>query len=284
MSTVELLEISKRYRATHALDRVSADIAPGVTGLLGPNGAGKTTLLKIVATVLSQDGGSLRVFGLDPSRAAERRDIRRRLGYLPQDPGMYLGFSGFDLVDYVAVLKEHTERRARHDEVRRVLELVGMTTDMHKKIRRLSGGMRRRVALATALLGRPELLVLDEPAAGLDPDQQLRFREAMSTVAREHTVLISTHQTQDVAALCRTVIVIANGRVRYDGSPGGLAEVASGRVWLDDHPHPGAVRAWITADGGYRNIGDPPANATIATPTIEDGYLLLARELEAVQS
>src|SRR5207244_5468896 len=138
-------------------------------GVVGPNGAGKTTLLRIIATVLAPDGGDVVVFGNDPADADGRLAIRRRLGFLPQEPGFHRGFSVFDFVDYVAILKEWADRRARHDEVRRVLSLVGVESVMHKKIRQLSGGMRRRVGIAQAMLGSPDLLVLDEPTAGLDP-------------------------------------------------------------------------------------------------------------------
>ena len=151
-------------------------------GLLGPNGAGKTTLLRMIATVLAPDAGDLRLLGLDPANADERLEIRRRLGYLPQSPGLYPGFTPFDLVDYVAVLKEHTDRAWRREETRRVLESVGLQDVMHKKIRALSGGMKQRVALAAAMIGGPDLLVLDEPATGLDPDQRLQLRSLLSAV------------------------------------------------------------------------------------------------------
>ena len=174
-ATVELAAVAKRYGGTRALDGIDL-AAAGITGLLGPNGAGKTTLLRIAATVLAPDAGRVRLLGLDPAQAGERVEIRRRLGYLPQEPGYHRGFTTFEFVDYIAILKELTDRRARHAEVRRVLAEVGLDAVARRKIRALSGGMRRRVALAQALLGRPDLLVLDEPTAGLDPEQRLRFR------------------------------------------------------------------------------------------------------------
>jgi len=253
---------------------VSLTAGPGILGLLGPNGAGKTTMLRIAATVLAPSDGKIRLLGLDPSDPEPRVEIRRRLGYLPQDPGFHLSFSAFDFVDYVAILKGMTDRKGRHDEVRRVLVAVDLKAVMHQKIKSLSGGMRRRVGFAQALLGDPDLLVLDEPTAGLDPEQRLRFRELVSGAAGR-TVLLSTHQTEDVAALCPRVIVLLEGRVRFDGSPAELAGVASNRVWLDDHRHPDALLSWQTGTGECRNIGDPPGGAGIVDPTIEDGYLLL---------
>ena len=273
--SIALSGIRKSFLATRALDGVTVDAHAGITGLLGPNGAGKTTLLRIVATILAPDSGEVRLLGRDPRRPRERLAIRRRLGYMPQEPGFHRNFTAFEFVDYVAILKEMTDRRARHSEVRRVLQLVGMETSANKKIRALSGGMRRRVALAQALLGDPELLVLDEPTAGLDPEQRLRFRETVSSLGEDRTVLLSTHQTEDVAALCRHLVVMDHGVVVLDGTPADLSAVARGKVWLAGSREPGARLSWRTGEGRFRNIGEAPPGAELVEPTIEDGYLLL---------
>jgi ABC-2 type transport system ATP-binding protein len=228
-----------------------------------------------VATVLAADAGRLTILGHDPTDQRGRLEIRRRLGYLPQEPGFYPNLSAFDFVDYVAVLKEITDRRQRRAEVRRVLDLVDLGDIAHRRIKGLSGGMRRRVAIAQALLGRPELLVLDEPTAGLDPEQRLRFREVVSRIAEEHTVLLSTHQTEDVAALCHRVIVVDGGRIHFDGTPAALAEQARGRVWSADRADPRAQLSWRTGTGEHRLIGEPPPGAALVAPGIEDAYLLL---------
>jgi ABC-2 type transport system ATP-binding protein len=275
-TAVSVQGVSKRFGSTVALAGVDLALGPGVTGLLGPNGAGKTTLLRIVATVLAPDVGRVAVLGHDPGIADGRLAIRRQLGYLPQEPGYHQNFSAFDFVDYVAILKEWADRRSRHDEVRRVLSLVGLEPVMHKKIRRLSGGMRRRVGIAQAMLGSPELLVLDEPTAGLDPEQRLRFRELLTSEARRATVLLSTHQTDDVAALCQRVVVLLSGAVRFEGTPAQLARLAAGRVWMAPERDPRAILAWVTSDGDVRHVGDPPPGADLVAPTVEDGYLLLA--------
>jgi len=272
--TVETAGLRKAYRSTTALDGVDLRVGPGITGLLGPNGAGKTTLLRILATVLAPDGGTVRLLGRDPADADDRLAVRRRLGYLPQEPGLHPNFTAFEFVDYVAILKEMTDRRARHGEVRRVLELVGLGDQAKRKIKALSGGMRRRVALAQALLGEPDLLLLDEPTAGLDPEQRLRFREFVST-SPDQTVVLSTHQTEDVAALCNAVVVLDQGRVRFSGTARELSELARGRVWLAEARDPAASLSWRTGDGGHRHIGDAPADARLVEPTLEDGYLLL---------
>ena len=268
-------DVSKSFLRTKALQGASFTLTGGVIGLLGPNGAGKTTLLRILATVMAADSGSVRVLGFDPSRADERLELRRRLGYLPQDPGFQRGFTAFEFVDYVAILKEWTDRRARHDEVRRVLSIVDLTTESGRRVRSLSGGMRRRVALAAAIIGDPQILILDEPTVGLDPEQRLRFRDLLSRAGEGRTVLLSTHQTEDVAAMCGEVVVLHEGAVRFQGSPAELAALAEGRVWLADERDPAARLAWRTGDGQHRNLGDPPPGVATLAPALEDGYLLL---------
>jgi ABC-2 type transport system ATP-binding protein len=275
---IDATALTKTFGASRAVDEVTVSTGRGVIGLLGPNGAGKTTLLRMAATVLAPDTGELRLLGLDPGRGGERVQIRRRLGYLPQNPGLYPGFTAYDLVDYVAVLKEHTDRAARQREVRRVLEVVELHDVMHKKIRTLSGGMRQRVALAAALLGDPDLLVLDEPANGLDPDQRLRLRSVLSQAP---TVLMSTHNISEVSALCQRVFVMFSGRIRFAGTPAELAGLALGRVWEDERQDPAAIRSWLTSTGTYRHLGDPPSGAQQVDPTLDDGYLLLARREHA---
>ncbi len=278
---VEVEAVHKAFGRTRALAGVSCNAGAGIFGLLGPNGAGKTTLLRVLATVLAPDDGAVRLLGLDPSRPEDRLAIRRRLGYLPQEPGFHRSFSAFEFVDYVAILKEMTARRARHDEVRRVLALVGLEDVSGRKIKHLSGGMRRRVGLAQALLGDPDLVVLDEPTAGLDPEQRLRFRELVSGLGELRCVVLSTHQTEDVAALCQQVMVIDRGVARFDGTPRQLTAAARGQVWLADRRDPSARVSWRTAEGRQRNIGDAPAGADLVEPTLEDAYLLLVGDRAA---
>ena len=225
--------------------------------------------------MLPADRGEVRLLGHDPTTPDGRLAVRRRLGYLPQEPGFHRSFTAFEFVDYVAILKEWGDRHSRHDEVRRVLSLLGLEPVMGIAIKKLSGGMRRRVAIAQSLLGDPDLLILDEPTAGLDPEQRLRFRELLSAVAAHATVLLSTHQTDDVAALCNRVVVLLGGEVHFIGTPPELAALADGRVWMDAERDPSAQLAWITGEGMVRHIGAPPAGAQLVAPTVEDGYLTL---------
>ncbi|GGT17282.1 ABC transporter ATP-binding protein [Nonomuraea spiralis] len=275
---IQIKKLTKTYGAKRALDDLDLTLGTGVTGLLGPNGAGKTTLLRCLATTLAPDGGAVDAFGLDPADRAQRTALRRRLGYLPQNPGSYPHFTAFDLVDYVAILKELTDRKHRHAEVRRVLAEVDLTDQARTKVRKLSGGMRQRLALAQALLGEPDVLILDEPTVGLDPEQRMAFRALVSRLGQSRTVVLSTHQTEDVAALCERVVVMRGGRAVFDGTPRELAAVADGRVWLSDGPPATSKLFWRTADGRYRTLGPRPPAADATPPGVEDGYLMLLGE------
>ncbi|HXW47262.1 MAG TPA: ATP-binding cassette domain-containing protein [Streptosporangiaceae bacterium] len=274
---VRVEELTRRYGRTVALDNVSLRLDRGIVGLLGPNGAGKTTLLSILATVASPDSGALSVFGYDPADAAQRLEIRRRLGYLPQDLGYHRHFTVAAFLDYVAILKEITSARVRHAEIARVLDAVDLRAHARSRIRTLSGGMRRRLGLAQALLGGPDLLILDEPVSGLDPEQRLRFRELLSQLPGDPMVLLATHQVEDVTAVCSAVVVLLAGRVRFRGTPAELAALAAGRVWLAPDRDAAAGLSWRAGDGRWRHIGaTPPAGAEIVAPTAEDGYLVLS--------
>ncbi len=276
MNTIEFSGIEKHYGAVAALDGINLTVGAGITGLLGPNGAGKTTLMKVVATVLAPDAGHVSLLGGDPGQPHERMEIRRRLGYMPQEPGFYRNFTVFDFVEYVAILKQMTDREQRYAEVTRVLDIVELGDQSRRKVKALSGGMRRRLALAQALLNNPDLVVLDEPTAGLDPGQRLRFRQVVSQLPNEPIVLLSTHQTEDIVALCERVIVLAEGRIRFDGAPSSLTASAKGRAWIDPEQDGRAMLSWRMGDGRFRHIGDPPPGAVLAEPTIDDAYLLVA--------
>ncbi len=274
--TVQLQGAGKSYRGATALAGIDLNLYPGVVGLRGPNGAGKTTLLRMLATVLGADRGSVRILGRDPAVGSQRTDIRRRLGYLPQELGYPRGFTAYGFIDYMAVLKEWDEPGPRRAEVQRVLGQVGLSDRATKRIRALSGGQRRRVGLAQALLGSPELLVLDEPTNGLDPEQRVSLRQVLAEVGRAATVVVATHQTEDVEALCERVVVLDAGAVLFDGPVRELVATAVDRVWLSDEADPRARTSWRTGTGRYRNLGDSaPPDAPSVEPSLEDAYLLL---------
>ena len=275
MNEVNLRGVSKRFGRAAALTGVDLTLGTGITGFLGPNGAGKTTLLRLVATALAPSDGELVVLGHDPATRAGRQEIRRTLGYLPQEVGFPHGFTTFGFVDYIAILKEWNDRSARHAEVRRVLDLLGLGDVAAKRIHALSGGQRRRAAIAQAMLGNPKLLVLDEPTVGLDPEQRAGLRDVLSQLGRTATVILSTHQTDDVAALCEQVFVLDKGRVHFSGLVSELVGSARGRVWQADERDPAARHGWRTGSGRWRHVGEPPVGADPVEPTLEDAYLLL---------
>lgn len=216
------------------------------------------------------------MLGAPINSASQLRCARQRLGYLPQKPGFYPHYRVAEFLNYCAILKFHHDRRVREVLVATALEHVDLTGQSKRRIRTLSGGMRQRLGLACALLGDPDIVLLDEPTVGLDPEQRIRFREIMASTARTKTVLLSTHQTDDVADLCRRVIVVNSGRIAFTGTPEELASRAQGRVWLGD---PGVGReviaAWTLGDGTGRSIGIPPDGARLVAPTIDDGYLVV---------
>ena len=280
MASVELRNVTHRYGSAVAVDDVRLTLPVGITGLLGPNGAGKTTLLRILATVQAPTSGSVRLLGADPADDAARTSIRRRLGYVPQELGFPPGFTAFGFLEYVAVLKEWTDPADRRAEVRRVLELVDLSGVSTTKVRRLSGGMRRRLGLAQALIGTPELLLLDEPTTGLDPGQRSAFRRLVLEHGRRATVLLSTHQTEDVAAVCEHLMVMDRGAIRFHGSVPDFVATARGHVWLADKVDDSAFVHQRIATGRFRHVGAPPARAELTDPQVEDAYLLLQRRTD----
>ena len=257
------------------LAAVDLSAGDGSTAILGPNGSGKTTLLRCLATVMNPDVGYVTIDGLDPRQEHERIEARRRLGYLPQHVGLVEGSRAFDTVEYLAVLKGMSADRPRRTAVFEALDRVGLSGAAGERVQYLSGGMQRRLGLAQALLGSPPLLVLDEPTAGLDPDERLRFRDILTSLRGSATVVVATHLI-DEAANCDEIVVLVDGRTAFRGSPRQLAARADGRTWVSHElPPPGVRASWRQSDGSYRCLGAPPPGTATTPPTVEDGYLLV---------
>ncbi len=277
---VAVTGVVRRFDGRGGIDGAHLRARGGVVSVLGPNGAGKTTLLRCLATVLVPSDGSVTVDGLDVRRPAERTEIRRRLGYLPQEPGLCGSSRVFDIVDYHAVLRGLEPERRRRVAVVEALEAVGLRHRMADRVTSLSGGMRRRVALAQALVGSPSLLVLDEPTAALDPDQRHIVRHLVTERAAATTVVLGTHLVDEAAAISDAVVVMDAGRVVAAGSPSELAARARGRVWVQAHRPTRPVRAsWRQPDGYWRCVDPAPGSAEqpswLVEPTLDDAYLLL---------
>jgi ABC-2 type transport system ATP-binding protein len=214
----------RRGKARVALAGISADLHTGVHGLLGPNGAGKTTLMRVLATVLPATSGNVTLLGHDVRQQADRRAIRRRLGYLPQAFGSYPRFTVREFVEYFAWLKEIPSAQAPA-AVDRAIERVGLADRAGSRMKSLSGGMLRRAGLAQAIVNEPELLLLDEPTAGLDPEQRVTFRHLLREIGTHTTVLISTHIVEDIASVCHQILLISDGRIVLRGHPSDLEKL-----------------------------------------------------------
>ncbi len=281
--------VTKTYgRGILALNGVDLEIPTGMFGLLGPNGAGKTTLMRILAGILHPSGGMVRIDGRAIHTEADRAAVKRVLGYLPQELGLYPDLSAREFLDYVALLKGLDDAATRNRRVGELLETVALTEVAERKLKTFSGGMKRRVGIAQALLNDPRLLIVDEPTAGLDPEERIRFRNLLAEAAGDRTVLLSTHIVEDVAQTCRDMAVLSQGLVVFRGTVSELIEHAQGHVWnltsAASGPRPDGdftiVSMLQTRDNTHYHIVGTPVSGTgvmPAEPTLEDGYVWLMR-------
>jgi ABC-2 type transport system ATP-binding protein len=222
--------LSKRYpNGTQALDGVSLSISQGMFGLLGPNGAGKSTLMRTLATLQEADSGRARLDDIDVLR--QKGEVRKRLGYLPQEFGLYPKIPAETLLSHFAELKGIENARERRDVVQALLRQTNLWDHRNKPLGSYSGGMKQRFGIAQALLGNPRLIIVDEPTAGLDPEERVRFHNLLSAIGENVVVILSTHIVSDVSDLCRQMAIIHQGRVRAAGDPAELITQLNGRVW-----------------------------------------------------
>ena len=272
--------VTKQYGPKIACDRISLQAGPGVYGLLGANGAGKTTLLRMICGVLRPTSGDIRFAGLDVSSEG----YRARLGYLPQDFGYYPEFTALDFLLYLAALTG-LPRAAARQQSRDLLELVGLTGEAGHRIRTFSGGTRQRLGIAQALLGDPQLLVLDEPTAGLDPKERVRFRNLIARLGARRTVLLSTHIVSDVEHIAGTILILKSGVLLQSGPRDAVLQAVQGKVWTCTLPpaeaealcarYPAADTCPAGEKVALRLLADacPCPGAQPAEPTLEDLYL-----------
>ena len=232
---VEIAELTRRFGRNQAVAGVDLALEEGVYGLLGPNGAGKTSLLRMLATVIQPSSGTLRLLGRDPGSYGPRREVRRRLGYLPQNLGYYPGFTVAEFVEYFALLKDMPPGRVPA-AVAAAIERTGLGDKARAKLRTLSGGMLRRAGIAQAIVNEPELLLLDEPTAGLDPEQRVAFRALLRDLGERATVIVSTHLVEDVGAACTRVALMNQGKIIFYGTPAELTARADGTDAAGDAP------------------------------------------------
>jgi ABC-2 type transport system ATP-binding protein len=284
---IEIRQLTKTYPGrVQALRGLDLNIGPGMFGLIGPNGAGKTTLMRILAGLIKLTGGSARVFGHDVSTPQGKHAAKALLGYLPQELGLYPDLTAREFLDYIAILKGIADRAVRQAQIAEALAAVRLEADAGRRLKTFSGGMKRRVGVAQALLGTPQLLIVDEPTVGLDPEERVRLRNTLSDLAQRCTVILSTHIVEDISQSCNDLAVIGQGQVLFQGSPRDLIAQAQGHVWAlvtpGERPNSGvSVVSSLQLQEGtqYRVLGAPAAQygARPVDPSLEDGYMWLMR-------
>lgn len=227
---LELNSINKTYaNGVHALNNVCLSIPKGLYGLLGPNGAGKSSLMRTLSTLQNVDGGHIKFDGIDLLN--NPIEVRQRLGYLPQDFGVYPRISANKLLNHLAILKGLTDKKNRKEVVLDLLDQTNLIDHQKKSVSSFSGGMRQRFGIAQALLGNPDLLIVDEPTAGLDPEERHRFHNLLVSLGKDKVIILSTHIVEDISELCSNMAILVAGKILLEGNPVKLIEQLDGQVW-----------------------------------------------------
>ncbi len=285
---IQIAGLGKTYKGGHrALDDINLSIQDGIFGLLGPNGAGKTTLMRILATVMGFEDGEIKINGLDLRQ--DVHEIRKITGYLPQEFGLYPDLTLSEFLDYMCLLNEIKAKSIRRQRVNEAMEVTNLTRVANKKLKTFSGGMKRRAGLAQSLLNHPRFLLVDEPTAGLDPEERIRFKNLLSLLGKDRVVIFSTHIINDLENLCTDIGILDQGQLLFNGSWKDLAEKVPARVWtgtceIDELSTLGNGYLIVNKklDEGrwaYRIVGEPApfADAREDNMNMEDAYLALMR-------
>ena len=286
---IEIRNLSKNFGRKQALKQVNLEIGPGMFGLLGPNGAGKTTLMKVLTTLTRKSGGDVLLCGIPVEQCGRVREI---IGYLPQDFSMYGNMGAYEGLDYLAVLSGMSKKE-RAKKVPEMLEKVNLG-DQHKtKIRAMSGGMKRRLGIAQAIIHDPKIIVVDEPTAGLDPEERVRFRNLLWEIARDRTVILSTHIVGDIEATCENIAVLNHGEILFRGTVSGLLEGVRGKVYTmevstmelplvkEQFLVTGILTSGSAATVKIIAEESPVKGAVAASPDVEDAYMYLMNHASA---
>lgn len=288
-----LKNVNKYYGKNHALKDINLTIEKGMFGLLGRNGAGKTTLMKVLATLLTPNSGEITVCDIPIEMASNIRSIT---GYLPQDFSMYGNMKVYEAMDYIGVLSG-LKKQERKNKIPMLLEQVNLQNNANTKVKAMSGGMRRRLGIAQAILHDPKVLIVDEPTAGLDPEERVRFRNLLCEIAEERIVILSTHIVGDIEATCENIAVMDEGNIIYQGTVASLLELSNGKIFtaeisrmeLEEVKQKYTVTSMLTMGDkinirfikkGSREIPFPGAVPTL--PNVEDAYMYLMHEKRGV--
>lgn len=280
---IEIVDLVKSYRDIQVLKGINLTIEEGMFGLLGPNGAGKTTLMRILTTLVSKTRGKIEIDGIN---IESKKEIRRILGYLPQEFSLYPELTVYECMDYLAVLSGIENRNDRRSKIYNLLEKVNLYDNMKTKTKALSGGMKRRLGIAQALINDPKLLVVDEPTAGLDPEERIRFRNLLSEFSNGRIVIFSTHIVEDIESTCDNLAIINQGNIMFKGGINELIKYAEGKVWAAhiDTSALNNMKAQYTIlshinEGRYTRVKflsekQPEIKCEQVPPSIEDAYML----------
>lgn len=280
---IKISNLTKKFGNKIVLDNIDLEISSGMFGLLGRNGAGKTTLMRIIATLLTKNQGNITICGIPVENT---KDIRKIVGYLPQDFSMYPSMKVYEAMDYLGVLS-NIPKQERKKIIPNLLDKVNLLDYQNIRVKALSGGMKRRLGIAQAIMHSPKVLIVDEPTAGLDPEERIRFRNLLSEIAKDRIVILSTHIVGDIEATCQNIAILNKGKIIYKGTTEELVKQAENKVYsitinnkeLDKFKDKYKVISMISQGGNttLRILADskPFEDAKKCKPTIEDGYMLM---------
>lgn len=287
-TTIKITDLSKNFGSKQALKNISLDINQGMFGLLGPNGAGKTTLMKIISTLLKKSSGEVIVCGIPVEKSSE---IRGLIGYLPQDFSMYGNMNAYEALDYLATLSG-MKKSERKTKVPELLEKVNLLEQRKTKVKAMSGGMKRRLGIAQSMIHDPKVIIVDEPTAGLDPEERVRFRNLLCEIAKDRIVLLSTHIVGDIEATCEEIAVLNQGEIVFRGTVRELLKLVENKVYtleistseLDMMKERYMVTGILTSGSltKVKLIADekPLESATLCSADVEDAYMYLMKQQE----
>lgn len=285
---IKIDNLSKSYGKKQALKDINLQINKGMFGLLGPNGAGKTTLMKVITTLTQKTAGDVSVCGINVDN---EREIRKIIGYLPQDFSMYGNMSAYEALDYLAVLS-NMGKKDRKEKIHELLKKVNLDNQHKTKVKAMSGGMKRRLGIAQAIIHDPKVIIVDEPTAGLDPEERVRFRNLLCEIARDKIVILSTHIVGDIEATCEHVAVLNSGSIIFDGKISGLLNQINGKVYTaqistmelekvkEKYLVTGILSAGSTTTLKIISNEKPLKDAILCNGDVEDAYMHLMHNIE----